>query len=401
MNRGFRILKDGWKMGKDMKKKTIAIILLSVIAVFVLAGCDKKEKDTKEQSVKSETKISDKSENEKNQEDSKENGQKEQESIPKYAADIKGVEKFQEAVDYADSDNWLSFPEDGKNPVDVIYLYPTVYGTLTKVSDDVADVDNITMRLGAAFSMATQAGVFEKSCNIYAPVYRQLTVSCLLGLIENNQKAMLYVASQDLYHMLDYYFEHCNQGKPFILAGHSQGSVWLTVILEDYMKRHPEYLKNMVAAYVIGYSVTKEYLEKNPHLKFAERANDTGVIISYNTEGAGNKNQYNCVVREGAVAINPINWKRDDTYAPAETNLGSLSLKGEMVSDYADARVDLERGVVVCESIEQSRQMQKLLKPYFGSESYHLSDYSLYYANLQQNAEDRIQAFLQNRIKDE
>lgn len=53
-------------------------------------------------------------------------------------------------------------------------------------------------------------------------------------------------------------------------------------------------------------------------MKFAQGAEDTGVIISYNTEGVGNKNKYNCVVKEGAVSINPVNWKLDDTYAAEE-----------------------------------------------------------------------------------
>ena len=92
--------------------------------------------------------------------------------------------------------------------------------------------------------------------------------------------------------ILDYYFENYNNGKPFILAGHSQGSQILTMILSDYMKEHPEHYKNMIAAYVIGYSVTDKYLAANPHLKFAEGADDTGVIISYNTEGPANKDQH-------------------------------------------------------------------------------------------------------------
>ena len=56
-------------------------------------------------------------------------------------------------------------------------------------------------------------------------------------------------------------------------------------VLSEYMKAHPEYLERMVAAYVVGYSITEDFLKANPHLKFAEGADDTGVIISYNTEG--------------------------------------------------------------------------------------------------------------------
>ena len=127
--------------------------------------------------------------------------------------------------------------------------------------------------------------------------------------------------------------------------------------------------------------------------KFAEGANDTGVIVSYNTEGLGNKEQFNCVVQEGAISINPINWKRDDTYASKEENLGSLSAEGEIEYHKADARVDTERGVVICESIESDAESQAIMQEYFGPDSYHLQDYSLYFMNLRQNVADRIEAF--------
>ncbi len=318
-----------------------------------------------------------------------------EESVPEYVSKIKGIEKFGEKIDYSNTDNWLALPENPDKPVDAIYIYPTVYGTIGEVTDDIADIDDTSMRILALYSSVSQAGVFEESCNVYAPYYRQFTVDSLLDMIENSPESLHYCASQDLYNMLDYYFENLNDGRPFILAGHSQGSVWLTLILEDYMKEHPEYLENMVAAYAIGYSITEDYLERNPHLKFAEGKDDTGVIISYNTEGAGNEDQYNCVVKEGAIAINPINWKRDDTYASAKESMGSLNTSGEIIYNYADARVDTERGVVICDSVEPSKEQQEALKEYFGSESFHLQDYSLYFMNLQQNVADRINAFME------
>ena len=50
------------------------------------------------------------------------------------------------------------------------------------------------------------------------------------------------------------------------------------------MKDHPEVYSRMIAAYVIGNPVTQASLDNNPHLKFATGPDDTGVIISYNTE---------------------------------------------------------------------------------------------------------------------
>ena len=67
-------------------------------------------------------------------------------------------------------------------------------------------------------------------------------------------------------------------------------------------------------------------------------------------------NEKNTVVLENAISINPLNWKRDDTYAPASENLGdrtqvidSEGNEGFIVNKpgLADAQIDLERGVVV------------------------------------------------------
>lgn len=374
-----------------MYKKITIFALVAVMLSGLMTGCGQTSTEQEENHAES---VLDN--NPSNDTENEEIATKKEAIIPEGIADIKGIEKLEEAADYSDVDNWLSMPEECDKDVDVIFLYPTSYGTLTSPEDDISDIDDMSMRIAASFAAAMQASVFEESCNIYVPYYRQLTVASLLEVIEENPEALKYIAASDIYHMLDYYFEQLNEGRPFILAGHSQGSVWLTVILEDYMKEHPQYYENMVAAYVIGYSVTEDYLTANPHLKFAEGADDTGVIISYNTEGPGNKEQFNCVVREGAIAINPINWKRDDTYASAAENLGSLDMQGNIITDYADARLDIERGVVVCESVKIDTQLSEAMLPYFGSESYHMSDYSLYFMNLQENVADRIAAFLEN-----
>ena len=123
---------------------------------------------------------------------------------------------------------------------------------------------------------------------------------------------------------------------------------------------------------MLGYSITREYLDANPHLKFAAGESDAGVIISYNTEGPGNAAAHNVVVRSGAISINPPNWKLDDTYAGVDLNLGSLQPDGTLGAGIADAQLNTERGVVVCSSVDPSvyavpAQMEAL----FGTESYH------------------------------
>lgn len=208
--------------------------------------------------------------------------------------------------------------------------------------------------------------------------------------------AFATIPYSDITAALDYYFENCNGGRPFIIAGHSQGSGIVSLVLMKYFREHPEYYERMIAAYVIGFSVTKEYLEANPHLKFATGESDTGVIISWNTEGPRNVegNFSNVVVLPNAISINPLNWKRDDTYAPASENLGSLVLNGETgeleIGDIgADARVIPSRGVILTHADSEPVGGAE----YFGPQSFHNGDYTFFYNNIKANIAKRIAAY--------
>ncbi|MCH5264661.1 MAG: DUF3089 domain-containing protein [Lachnospiraceae bacterium] len=302
------------------------------------------------------------------------------------------------ASDYSDKNNWLNIPEITKE-VDTFYIYPTVFADPSEDAPDIVPIDNELMRTNAQGIFEQQASVYEESTNVFAPYYRQSNLIALSNL--RGDDLMQYQMQEqrtDLYAALDYYFENYNDGRPFILAGHSQGSIMSIIVLGDYMQAHPEYYERMVAAYPIGFSVTKKWLEEHPYAKFAEGADDTGVIVSWNTEGPGNKGQDSIVVEEGAVSINPLNWKRDDTYAGVEENLGSLvqnekTKKYEIKDGMADAQIDTERGVVICTTDKVFVTNSEI----FGKESLHNGDYALYYANLQKNVADRIDSYLKNK----
>ena len=182
------------------------------------------------------------------------------------------------------------------------------------------------------------------------------------------------------------------------ITGHSQGAATVIALLENYMTKHPEALSRMVAAYPIGFAVTKDWLAKTG-LKFAEGATDTGVIVSWNTEGPANSEAKNVTLAPGGISINPINWKRDDTYASAKENLGSLTVDGKLVvPGVADARVDTVRGSIVVTTADpklyaiadEGTQM-------FGPECYHVHDYGFFFNNLKQNVADRIKAFTEKK----
>ncbi len=297
--------------------------------------------------------------------------------------------------DYSKKDNWLAVPEI-THEVDTFYLYPTCYTDDSEDAKPICDIDDETVRTQAQSIYESQATVFEESTNVFAPYYRQSNINQLAGK-DNKELEEFQKKEQrtDVYAALDYYFEHYNNGRPFIIAGHSQGSMMARIVLGEYMKVHPEYYERMVAAYVIGYSITSDWLKEHPYLKFAEGADDTEVIVSWNTEGPGNKGQKNLVVEDGAISINPINWKRDDTYASADENLGSRMLNEdtgsyEIKQGIADAQLDTERGVVIC----TTNKVEYIpATEIFGPESLHGNDYALYYENLRENIKTRVENY--------
>jgi hypothetical protein len=150
------------------------------------------------------------------------------------------------------------------------------------------------------------------------------------------------------------------------------------------MSANPEVYSRMIAAYVIGFPITDEYLAINPHLKFAKDSVDLGVIISYNTEDplmtVPNPVLYGLVGK----VINPINWRTDQTIASKTEGLGSLipqppKFAWTEVPQYADAQCDTTKGVLICSTANQAliSKIDTLIG--FPAGVYHTFDIPFYY----------------------
>jgi hypothetical protein len=307
-------------------------------------------------------------------------------------------------IDYSQKENWCKFPEITKD-IDTFYIFATefILGSFEEGAPDYGSLDNEEMIQGMGVEYIGHATTYADSTNVFAPYYRQSGLKYageVMARDGNLDAAFLGMPYNDIVDALDYYFEHYNEGRPFIIAGHSQGSALVKQVLFRYFKEHPEYYQRMVAAYVIGFAVTKEELETYPYLKFVTGESDAGVIVSWNTEGKrnGEENVPTLVLLPGAISINPLNWRLDKTYASASENLGSFMANEEtgecgFADVGADAQVDTTRGVVVtnadCEPVP--------LPEFMGPDSRHDNDYSLYYNNVKDNVAKRIEAYLASK----
>ena len=309
-------------------------------------------------------------------------------------------------TDYSNPAHWLSLPTEVDKKVDVFYLYPSSYTKPNANAPNVCQIDDPGMMQGAKVAFSRQATAFSTLANIYAPYYSQAAASYALSLPPAQRNQLIGgVPAQDAIAAFSYYIRHFNHGRAFILASHSQGSQVMEFLLSRYMKAHPDVYKRMIVAYVVGYSITPQYLSQNPFLKFATGPDDTGVIVSWNTEAPTVKGT-NPVILPGGLVINPITWTRTQTEATAAQNLGSIELNpatgGTPVLDknggikrfmnLADARIDKAKGVVVCSTINAADP------PYYTPGGFpqgvlHTFDYPLYFFDIRANAANRVEHF--------
>jgi hypothetical protein len=302
-------------------------------------------------------------------------------------------------TDYSNVNNWLALPkkEELKQKVDVFFLYPTSWRAAEN-SYPLSDINNKEMREGANYCLKFQASAFETAGNIFAPYYRQLDAFYVIKIgFKIAHEYFQGVPKTDVIAAFDYYIKNLNGGRPFILVGHSQGSIVMAEILSDYMKSNPKVYKRMIAAYAIGAPVDKDYYVKNPHVKPAKNSKDLGVVISYNTEAPIIDGINPLAVPNDAVIINPLSWKTTQDYAAKEENLGSLYVhngKAEKYEHIADAKIDYKRGVIICSTVNREKwSSPKTARPSFPLGSLHINDINLYYYNLRQNAQDRVEEY--------
>lgn len=296
-------------------------------------------------------------------------------------------------VDYSKTENWAYLPleENITKDCDVFFVAPTVYlGTADAHSLDLGDEETKALFLGAT---NMEKGLYDGETNFFAPYYRQAALNAYT--MEDTAAAPYFdLAYADVVAAFDRYMKDYNQGRPFILAGFSQGSEMLLRLMAEKFD-DPALSDQLVAAYLIGWRVTPEDLTNYPFLKMAQDSGDTGVIVSFNSEAEGI--QTSLIVPDQTLGINPLNWKTDATPAAAGENKGAVftDYAGGIVKEVPNltgAYLDPIRGTLRVTDVTPADFPPVL--DIFQEGVYHLYDYQFFYRNLQENVKERIGNYL-------
>lgn len=314
------------------------------------------------------------------------------------------AEQLPPAPDYTDAAAWAALPEldeasddrpagvtDEPAPVAVFFAHPTSYinkaGWNQPLDDERANwvVDERILR--------HQASVFNSCCSVYAPRYRQATFYSFLDQSGSGEQA-LDAAYADLARAFDHFTETLTEGRPFILAGHSQGTMHAARLLREKIAGTPN-LERMVAAYLVGFAITNDALGGVPR---CTTSTQTRCAVGWNAVDGDAAGIYARV--DNLMCINPLTWGENDDYAAHDLNLGAIGYPGfRLAKDGEDfTQMIVEVGVADAQCIDGQLAVPALRTTSFPSRmpgnSMHVYDYSLFHMNVRQNAVDRVAAYL-------
>lgn len=288
--------------------------------------------------------------------------------------------------DYSDESMWyIRQGALGDAQVDVFYTCPTeiitdyVQNWKTYGHMNVYD-DNQRKAFMVTFEKALPA--FSITANFYSFYYRQITLQSFAS--ERTVAARFPYAFQDVKRAFNYYLEHFNNGRPFIIAGFSQGG---KAAVELVKALTPSLMKQMVVAYVMGYKVTEDDLLQSPNIQPASGAIDTGVTCCFSSVG-DESSVWSIIQGNVACGINPINWRTDDTPAEVPWAVGEDPSKPVVVHK------NLKYNIMFVDNYGVFDFGFYPVTWVMGKKNYHLREFTLYSPSLVQNIAERTAAYM-------
>ncbi|MEZ5039392.1 MAG: DUF3089 domain-containing protein [Saprospiraceae bacterium] len=302
--------------------------------------------------------------------------------------------------DYSQLENWAAHPEKSdpadRNPngvtqasqmddkVDVFFLHPTTYTGKKGQRNWNGDLkDGKLNERTDGSTILYQASIFNGAGRVFAPRYRQAHLHAYFTKDTSSSQAAFELAYSDVKAAFQYYLDHYNQGRPIIIASHSQGTTHGVRLLKEFFDKQPLQAQ-LVAAYLVGMPVLKSAFVAIPP---CETPTDTNCFCSWRTYKKDYLPKKYAIGNEIAVT-NPLSWSTDNIYQPKTENEGAVLRKFEkLLPQLVDAQV--EQGVLW---VTKPKFPGSFL---FRTKNYHIADLNFFYMNVRHNAIQRAKTFIQ------
>ncbi|MCF6212947.1 MAG: DUF3089 domain-containing protein [Flavobacteriaceae bacterium] len=297
------------------------------------------------------------------------------------------------APNYNNATSWAvlpnTYPEDLKKwqtnttnlKADIFYIYPTLNLDKKDLRWNVPISDKAQQNKVLNTAVYFQASAFLNAGKLYVPYYRQAHIRSYNQFL-NGGKEALDLAYADVKAAFQYYLKNYNNGRPFIIASHSQGTTHAIKLLKEFVDGKP-LQKQLIAAYIPGIAIKKDVFKTIP---FMTKPTQTGGFVAWNTY---KKNYYPKTFSkwfEGAAVSNPITWDAATTSLRA-AHKGFLFNNDKL---YTQAlRVYVKDGILWTSLPHFPYRLFALNK-----KRYHTGDINLFWEDVRENAVLRVDSFL-------
>ena len=317
-------------------------------------------------------------------------------------------------LDYAETSSWYVHPDKPNDAADgdflnvkdnqanakaaVFYIHPTSYFSSKSWNKP---VDSVTKdRFLESTVLPNQLTVFIESYEVYAPKYPQATLAAFLSKDTDGFNA-LSLASTHLEKAFDFFLSEIGD-RPFIIAGHSQGSYHVVSLLSTAIVGSG-IESRLITALAPGYPFPLDYLEDR-NISLCTTGDQLGCletwnVLKYNSDFINRLNKgplpntARRISAEDRLAVtNPI--EPDKKYSPKSRNRGSYlggfkSPDTPFVSNLIEADVDSVRGVIRIEKPSDKRFRKMLMGPGW----YHQYEYSFYFLNIKDRMNQKLKHY--------
>jgi len=314
--------------------------------------------------------------------------------------------------DYAKNDAWLSHPglngpaewtpagvdSGGGKLAAVFYIHPTTYLDTDRWNAPLVDDGETAFRTN--LFVQSQASAFNGVGEIWAPRYRQAAFGAFLLKSDDAQEALDF-AYRDVAAAFDQFVKEAGD-RPIIVAGHSQGALHLERLLKEKVAG-TRLAKRVIAAYVVGWPISKTSDLQALGLPACKTADQSGCILSWMTFGdppnpdfilrdwektkgfdGGKRRQ------DDVLCVNPISGSIDGAAAAAD-NPGTLIPTADLRSatlQVGAVGAHCDKGLLILDGVPTAAGGFVL-----PGNNYHAYDYALFWGAIRRDAERRLAAW--------
>jgi len=318
-------------------------------------------------------------------------------------SDIKKAKNSAAEPDYSKLGNWAASPfkDDASDKIpdflkdevrsqqaDVFFIHPTSYFGEEDTSPWNADLNDPTVNKETdSRSILFQSTVFNGSCRVFAPRYRQANMKAFYVFgtpVANNAFDLAY---SDIKNAFLYFLKNYNKNRPIIIASHSQGSLHAIRLLQEFFDGQP-LQKHLVCAYVVGYQIKKDAFKNLP---IGERPDQTGCFVGWRSYAKGEIPKGVAAENGNSVCVNPLTWTTSEKWVSVEPHLGMMNGFETIVPHTASAGIEPATKILWVDAPEVKDEKGQKVR------NLHVYDYNLFWMNIRQNVKLRIDAYFNHQ----